>query len=244
MALFHSNTLAKVGLRYLLRHPWQSALMVLGIALGVAVMVAIDLANASAGRAFDLSTQAVAGRATHQITGPPLGLDEQLYARLRESPAGTRRAAPVVAEYVTSPQLGGRPLQLLGIDPFAEAPFRDYLAGAGPAAASIPLEFFTQPGALLISGGNAQRYGLARGDSLTLEIGGREKRAFVAGILQPADDLQRRALDDLLLADIATAQELTGKLGKLDRIDLILPEDDTAGLAGIQLAHAPGRWSR
>ena len=32
----------------------------------------------------------------------------------------------------------------------------------------------------------------------------------------------------LLLADIATAQEITGRLGRLDRIDLILPEGDDA----------------
>ena len=52
-----------VGWRYLLLRRWQSLLMVMGIALGVAVMVAIDLANASASRAFELSTQAITGTA-------------------------------------------------------------------------------------------------------------------------------------------------------------------------------------
>ncbi len=120
-----NRTLTNVGWRYLARRPWQTALMVLGIALGVAVMVAIDLANSAASRAFDLSTDAIAGRATHQIVGGPAGLDETLYARLRA--AGVRDAAPVVSDYVTSPQLGDRPLQLLGVDPFAEAPLRSYL---------------------------------------------------------------------------------------------------------------------
>src|SRR5690606_29828365 len=73
---FLPRTLLHIGWRYLLRRPWQSALMVVGIMLGVAVVVAIDLANASASRAFDLSTAAVAGRATHQIVGGPAGLDE------------------------------------------------------------------------------------------------------------------------------------------------------------------------
>jgi putative ABC transport system permease protein len=40
---------------------------VLGVALGVAVVVSIDLANASARRAFTLSSEAVTGRATHQV---------------------------------------------------------------------------------------------------------------------------------------------------------------------------------
>ncbi|MBN2502790.1 MAG: hypothetical protein JXB38_18570, partial [Anaerolineales bacterium] len=53
--------LLNVGWRYLLRRPWQSFLMILGIALGVAVAVGVDMANASASRAFDLSTDAIAG---------------------------------------------------------------------------------------------------------------------------------------------------------------------------------------
>ncbi len=80
-----SRTLLNVGWRYLLRHPWQSVLMILGITLGVAVMVAIDLANVSASQAFDLSTEAVAGRATHQIVGGPQGLDESVYVALRRA---------------------------------------------------------------------------------------------------------------------------------------------------------------
>ena len=45
--------------------------MMLGIALGVAVVVAIDLANTSASRAFALSTETVVGKATHQMHGRP-----------------------------------------------------------------------------------------------------------------------------------------------------------------------------
>ena len=40
-------TLYRVGWRYLLRHPWQTILMITGIMLGVAVAVAVDLANTS-----------------------------------------------------------------------------------------------------------------------------------------------------------------------------------------------------
>ena len=130
-----SRPLVRVGLRYLRRHPWQTALMILGVMLGVAVMVAIDLANAAASRAFDLSTDAIAGKATHQIVGGPTGLDEAIYTRLRVE-GGVRLAAPVVTDYVSSPQLGDRPIQLLGVDPFAEAPFRSYLLTGNAARAT------------------------------------------------------------------------------------------------------------
>jgi putative ABC transport system permease protein len=228
-------TFYKVGWRYLLRHPWQSILMILGITLGVAVVVAIDLANASASRAFDLSTETIAGKATHQITAGPSGLDEGVYTRLRQ--AGVRLSAPVVLQYIASPELGGRPIQLLGVDPLAEAPFRNYLSGSSAAVPSAEqaggerpsintlVDFLTVPGAIVLSEDLAERYDLALGQDLALEINGQVRPATITGLLQPADSLSRRALESILLADISTAQELSQRVGRLDRIDLIIPDD-------------------
>jgi len=224
-ATFSSRTLWNVGWRTLLRRPWQSALMILGITLGVAVVVAVDLANASASRAFDLSTESVAGRATHEIVGGPEGLDETLYARLRRQGA-LRSAAPIVTDYVSSPNLGDRPFQLLGVDPFAEPLFRDYLWQASDAPVAGLVDFLTEPGAILISAGVSERYGLQRGDQITLDVAGTERDAFIAGLLQPGDGLSSRVLEGFILADIATAQELLNRAGRLDRIDLILPADN------------------
>ena len=42
-------------------------------------------------------------------------------------------------------------------------------------------------------------------------------------MLQTSDDASAQALDNLILTDIATAQELVGKPGTISRIDLILP---------------------
>ncbi|KAA3644765.1 MAG: ABC transporter permease [Chloroflexi bacterium] len=221
--LFLPPTLVNVGWRYLLRHGWQTLLMILGITLGVAVVVSVDMANASASRAFDLSTETVAGRTTHQIVGGPTGLDEAVYTDLRRS--GLLDAtAPVIATYVSSPQLGDAPLELLGLDPFAEAPFRSYLGADGAIPIDQLTAFYTQPGALLLSLDLSERYGLDLGDEIDLSISGQTQTAFVAGLLDPEDELSKRALNGLLIADVSTAQELTGKLGTLDRIDLILPD--------------------
>lgn len=231
-----SKTLLNVGWRYLLRHPWQSILMVVGITLGVAVVVAIDLANASASQAFDLSTEAVAGRATHQIVAGPQGLDQEVYVALRRAGLANDgvASAPVLNDYVTASQLGGRPLQLLGVDPFAEAPFRSYVAGEGNVPIAQLTAFLTRPGAILLSADLAERYGVQLGSEITLDVGGYQRPAVVAGLLQPADGLSRRALDGMILADISTAQELTGRLGRLDRIDLILPENDRVAMQRLE----------
>ena len=124
-----TRPLARIALRYLRRHPWQLTLAVLGIALGVAVAVSIDLANESARRAFALATEAVTGRATHQIVGGPSGLADELYRALRVD-LGARAAAPVLTGDVAASDFPGRAFTVLGVDPFAEAPFRPYLGTA------------------------------------------------------------------------------------------------------------------
>ena len=63
------SCLVKASLGYLWRHPWQLVLAILGISIGVAVIVAVDLANASSRLAFLQSLDAVTGRATHQVIG-------------------------------------------------------------------------------------------------------------------------------------------------------------------------------
>jgi putative ABC transport system permease protein len=214
--------------RYLWRRPLQSLFFVLGVAIGVAMIVAIDLANGSAQRAFDLGTETVTGRATHQITGGPGGLDELLYTRLRTD-LGIRVSAPVVEAYVAAPALDNQPMRLLGVDAFAESPFRGWLGmgdqSQAPAAAYLA-DLMSQPDTILLSQDLASRYGMQTGNTLTVDYGGNPHALTIVGLLATEDDLSRRALDGMILADIATAQEVLGKVGRLDRIDLILPEGD------------------
>ncbi|MBI4928032.1 MAG: FtsX-like permease family protein [Anaerolineae bacterium] len=229
----------QVGWRTLLRHRWQSILMVFGIALGVAVVVSIDLANASASRAFSLSTESLTGKATHQIIAGPQGVPEAVYRDLKM--AGWQfPAAPLVSGYISSPQLGGVPLQLLGIDPFSDGAFRSFLGGPG----TVPLEsltaFLTRPGAVLLSRPLAERYGLSIGDSFEVQSAGRVVTAFLAGMLEPADSLSRRTLAGVVIADIATAQEMTGTVGFLSRIDLILPPGESGQVERLQSALPQG----
>ena len=126
--------LIRSGLQYSLRHPWQLGLAVLGIALGVAVVVSIDLANASAARAFVLSAESVLGTATHQVRSGPHSLSDAVYRRLRIE-AGVRRAAPVVQGYVSLVDHPGHTFLLRGIDLFAEQGFRSYTRSLDEAVA-------------------------------------------------------------------------------------------------------------
>lgn len=197
----------------------------LGITVAVAVVVGIDLANESARRAFQLSVEGVAGRATHEITGGASGLDEKLYADLRT--AGWRRVAPVVEGWVTRPETPRRPLRLFGVDPFAEALFRDFTRDLrqGESAGDLGV-FLTEPGAVVLGAELAAELGLTIGDSLEVVFGGRNHPLPVAGVLHSTDRLAQRSSRDLLVVDIATAQEILGREGRLSRIDALLEADD------------------
>ncbi len=209
--------LLRAALRYHAAHRWQLALALLGVALGIAVVVAVDLSTSSARDAFLRASERVVGRATDRVVGPSGGLDERLYVRLRlalpELPA-----APVLEGRV---EVAGRALTLLGVDPFAEAPFRPRLREAVAQAGLAAL--LAEPGAVLLERGQAATLGIAPGARLTLLAGGRRVEAHLAGVFTAGDPLERGAAAGLMLADIATAQELLGRLGRIDRIDLALP---------------------
>ena len=223
---FAPKTYFRLAWRHTRRRPLQSLFFVLGVAIGVAMIVAIDLANGSAQRAFTLGTETVTGRATHQIFGGPSGLDEQVYTRLRTE-LGYRLSAPVVEGYVRAAQLDAQPMRLLGIDPLADAPFRSYLGTSNGimSGADFLTPMMVQPNSILLSTAVAERYGLKSGDPLVVGVGNGEQTLTIVGLLAPTDDLSRRALDGVLITDIATAQEVLGRVGKLDRIDLIVAEE-------------------
>src|SRR5262245_8222677 len=190
-----SGMLWRASARHLARHPWQIGLSIVGIALGVAVALSIDLANESARRSFALFAESVAGRATHQIVGGPSGVPDSVYPVLRLR-AGLRRSAPVVERHLAAPDFPGVAFHLMGVDPFAEAPFRSLL-GPGPAGPGLGdvSALLVRPGAALIARDTARRLGLSIGDALAVRVGGSRRVVTVAGELVPRDALSARALE-------------------------------------------------
>lgn len=211
------------GLRHLSRHPVRLLFGLVGVALGVAAVFSIDLANESARRAFRISVDTVAGKATHRIVGGASGLPEELYAALRRR-GESRKIAPVVEGYARVPGRAGGVLHILGVDPFAEAPFRSYTPEA--AAGADVARLLTQPGAVMVLEETAARLGLSPGGALPLRVGMEPGKVFLSGFLRPPDEVTRQALESTVVADISTAQELLGMEGRLSRIDLRVPEGE------------------
>ncbi|HSW55478.1 MAG TPA: FtsX-like permease family protein [Ignavibacteriaceae bacterium] len=218
------NSLTKSSLRYLIKHPWQFGLSVLGIAMGVAIVVSIDIANFSSSKAFDLSMNAVAGKATHQIIGTSEGIPDSFYTYLRIE-KGYKNIAPVIESYVSLVDTNKKVFKLLGVDFFAERPFRDYLSGAGVSIDGELKNFLTKPNSIILSQESLKSLGKSIGDTIAVLINGTERNLFIAGLITE-DEQNKSALENLFIADIATAQELTNKIGAIDYIDIIISNED------------------
>lgn len=217
--------LLRCGLRHHVRHPLQSLLTLLGIAAGVALLVAMQSAQRTAERAFDRTLQTVAGAATHTVTAGPNGIAVADYAALVGAVGSERMAPSVQAIARASERAEPTVLRVLGVDPFADVGLRPW-SGAGPGA-SLPVnELVTQPGAFVATPALLQRLALRIGEELPITVGGRPFAARCVGALEVAGPVAA-GLDDVLLVDIATAQEWAGRPDRIDRLDLRL--DDSAG---------------
>ena len=205
-------TLGRVLLLSQLREqPGRLAVTVLSIALGVALGAAVYLVNAAALNEFGLATKRLVGDADVVIRGPRDGFAEQLYEELARDPA-VRAASPVLELEVALPA-DRDTLKVLGLDPFVAATLQPALIGDVQRRA---LDLFA-PDAILLSNRAAGELNLRAGDRLRVLVGDGARDLRVIDVLPEGTYAQA-----LGIMDIASAQWLFGKIGRLNRVDLSL----------------------
>ena len=69
--------------RRLKEEPFRLLLTLVGVALGVAVFIAIKLANGASTQAFENSLTAISGKTQLEVSAGGLGVNEELILRLR-----------------------------------------------------------------------------------------------------------------------------------------------------------------
>jgi putative ABC transport system permease protein len=127
-------------------------------------------------------------------------------------------------------------LHILAIDPFTDTNFRDYSAAAwgavtptpsdsGSAVITAGLNFLLRPGAALLDESFVKTHHLRIGDTLEVLIGNEWREIHSVGFI-PSRMLAQAGIENLALVDIATGQEILGRVGFVDRVDLIA--DDSA----------------
>ncbi len=233
-------------LRPMVREKTRTALTVAGIAVGVAVVVAIQLSNQSALRAFRDSVDAVAGRANYQIVGESGTIGQDVLLRLQPLwDAGLRFAPVIEINGVLEPSQ--QPILILGVDLLSDIHFRDYRFArilTSPAAGerTRATEYFElfRPDSVVIPAPFAREHGLKIGMPLSLNALGQSRPMVVRGILEargPATAFN----GSVAVCDIATAQKAFGLRGVVSRIDLLVPDRNSAEIVSrIGKALPPG----
>ncbi len=229
-------------IRQFRRERLRSSITVVGVAIGIAVVVAIRLANESSVRGFQVALDAVSGRVSLEVASPGAGVDEDHLADLQWL-RNYGRISPVI-----DGDAGVRPsdsqeypveiVRVLGVDILRDQPFRDYrLVNADDAGGHLPvtteefLSLLTDPRAVVMTQAFADRHGLAIGSDVDLLVGDQVVPLVIRGLLSNDGPAQVRD-GNFALMDIAAAQLALGRLGAIDRIDIQL--NDASGIDRIE----------
>ncbi len=200
-------------LRPLMHRPWRFAVTVLGVAAGVAAVVSTLAASRAAVASFAEGVEEVAGAARLEVTRPG-GLPETLLADLRPI-SDDAAVVPVVEESVLLVELGDG-VRLLGVDFLLDAEVRPVLdAGADSQSMDSVLLAF----GAVISRALADQLAVGVGDLLTVSANGRAGMIEVAAIFDGGG--LSAVWERVVLVDVAAAQELLGRVGRIDRIELV-----------------------
>jgi putative ABC transport system permease protein len=219
------------------RHRLEALLCLIGVALGVAVVVSIDSAVAACVQSFQGAVGSLAERSTHSIfskTGP---LTDESYLALARKGLKTPmapmidRGLLISAAHENAPQTVGR---LIGVDVFSEKSLRSFTNMKSTLDEIAFRRFLTEPQTVVLVDELADRLGIKSGERVTLTLGARRVQATVVGVTK-LTGVARSQLADLVIADLATAQEMSDSVDRIDRIDLNIasPEEEHAIAAAL-----------
>jgi putative ABC transport system permease protein len=207
------------------KHPWRNAAAVVSVMLGVALAFAVHVINASALDEFAQAVRSVGGQPDLELrarTGAANGIDDLLLARMARNP-DVALASPVLelSSYalnaVNANTAPAKPdessrvlLRMLGVDAIQVGQLNPDLVPI-PSATADRLDIFAPDTVFL----NASARSRIPGDTVQLQWGLQIKTVRVAGTV-------RAAGPPLAVMDIAAAQDLFEKNGRLTRLDLRL----------------------
>jgi putative ABC transport system permease protein len=202
--------------RPLRQEPLRTFLTVLAVALGVAVVVAIELAGESAAGSFRSSLETLAGGADFEVTATG-GIPPEALVSLTGAPYALG-LSPRIEGHATVVQ-SGRTVPLIGVDAFAQTTREFGLEETRPDRFKRDAVFISP--SLAAAGSN---------ETIHILVNDRELVVPIAAVLPEAEA-------DVIAADLATVTRLLCRTdGKLDRI-LIETGDDRPQEEWTRLLH-------
>ena len=207
-------------------------LTVLGVALGVAAVLSIQIINRNAIAAFAGSVKAVSGEADLSVLGYTPNFPEDIYPRVLSTP-GVQAAWPLWRAAVALSGAANVMLDLIGVDFFTPVDIPWQGEPTDPAVA------LSQPGWVALTPLLADQMGWRVGDTFTVSWGSRRVRLTV-GARVDFHALNPLASPKLAVMDIAQAQNLFGDAGVIHQIDVKLAAGTDAAAMQTRLQERLG----
>jgi putative ABC transport system permease protein len=193
--------------RPLLSEPMRTALTVLAIALGVAVVLAIDLAGTASAGSFRSSVETLAGDNDLEIVASG-GVPERVVGSVATLPYPVRISARI-EDYAFD--VGTKhSFPLLGLDLIAESEGREDLPSS--SRMELPedaLKYLGQYDSIWVG----QSLGRKQGERITLLINDQAREYTVRGVYPDANGNAAA-----IVMDLAAAQDALHRFGRVDRI--------------------------
>jgi len=209
----------RLMIKPLAREPVRTALTILAVALGVAVVLAIDLAGSAATGSFHSSLETLSGEQNFEVTATG-GVPENLVGKLVSLPYDWR-ITPRMEDFAVLAELK-KTLPLIGLDLIAESnhPALNKSAAApeekkSAASAASLLEHLAARESIWV--GNS--LGKRPGDKLQLFINDRSATYIVRGVYPDAN-----GSECAIVMDIAAAQLALSRTGRVDRVYIRVPQ--------------------
>lgn len=213
-------------------------LTVVGVALGVASVVAIQTLNQGAMKAFDGSVQALSGQADLSVMGVTPAFDETTLVQVLADPS----VAAAWALCRVDVAVAGRPgllLDVAGVDLLAPVEWPLDRGGASENGLDEIMAALTMPGWVALTPVMAKEQGWAIGDTISVSSGSRSAD-LVIGALVDFQSLEPLAPKSLAVMDIAQVQNQLARVGLVHQIDIQLKAGADPKLVAQQLARSLG----
>ncbi len=188
----------------------------MGVACGVAAAVGMFFSSQTALSHFAGTVAFLKGTATHSIQRPAGPLGEALLTDVMRDPAVTAFSPVIDRKIILA---SGEIVRIMGLDPLLDKGIRDgFFTGSfiEQAQSREGLSFITNQRAVLIDSRLSERLGLQAGDGMETN----------RGTLEVAGTFSNPMGEPLLLMDIGHIQELFGLRGEIDRVDLVLTDEE------------------
>jgi putative ABC transport system permease protein len=208
----------RLMVRPLFREPVRTLLTILAIALGVAVVLAIELAGGAAAGSFHSSMETLAGKSDLEVTASG-GVPESVVGTLATLPYSIR-VSPRIEDYAVIAATK-KSLPLIGLDfvaegsAYAQSKFQITDDSQTQRASENAFEHLGDADSIWVG----SSLGFKTGDHVELLINDRVGDFTVRSVYPDS-----RGNESAIVMDIATAQHVLARYGRIDRILLKVTE--------------------